>query len=336
MASLRSRLPSVLLLSWLLTGAASAAPLTSLASPVPGELAGCVEAACTAEDAGARVCLCRAEEEAVACSVVLERAEREPLRWDGACPQRELTDFGVRRGDLDGDGAAEWVVETHVALGNGLGVDFWEVAIVPGKDAAAPLRFRAEDYGAASLVPLPRGKGARVLATEWQFLTRARRPAGAWLVGRTYRYEAGRLVPTAEPVRMRRLRQSFASSRRMRCRLGERATYCAAASLQHPDVERASVDPVGGPPKARGERVERVEREGACLLLHLAAREPMAAAEPMRTGCERANVARLADRKTRRAFPADYVPADAEAWLTGARVQLAGDVLWVDTPAAVR
>jgi hypothetical protein len=173
-------------------------------APAGVEEAGCGKAACS-ERAGDRLCVCVGPDEGHD-RFTLTRADGATVRWPASTFMGETVLWEARDADLDGDGEAELVVAWLVAVGNGLGISHWRLAIL-GPDAFHPTLAGVQDYGVGTLLDAERG--CHVLATSWEWLDDPLRGEGTYLVGRPWRWSEGALVPSGEPLLARRLLQSF-------------------------------------------------------------------------------------------------------------------------------
>ena len=189
------------------------APLeVPLHHPQTAEVPGCRQARCVGLRNGLRVCAC------VADSLLVTRVDDDGRLLNEWSHDRRHETLGftwmpsVAQGDLDGDGRPELIVAELVAVSNGLGVQYFDVRMVDGRDPArTPVRLSVEDYTTyGSLVRPASGGACRLIATRWQPLRDRNRGEGMYLVGQWMRYRDGRLEHDADrPVVVRRLLNSF-------------------------------------------------------------------------------------------------------------------------------
>lgn len=288
-------------------------------TPAAVRVPGCARAWCIALPDGRRVCSCVNDE---AATLRLEADGRMVQQWPAELTFVGPDWFRVLHGDLDADGRAELVVAQLQAASNGLGVHYWEISILDGRDPARPaVRLRVEDFGEhGSFVRPAAGGSCRLLATRWADFDDPRRGGGTYLVGQWMRYRGGRMEHDASrPVVARRLLDSFANAR-------SETPDEPWAHLRHPNAELRTGSPVAElPPLAgrargtirgvRGDTVEVALRSGVVERYTLGlVHEPSSRWSITRTA--------LVDGATGRPYPAGYRPADPR-WLEGAAVTVA-------------
>lgn len=177
-------------------------------TPVHATVRGCHEARCVTLPGGRRVCSCLADSTA---TMRLEEGGRTVQEWPGHHGWLGGP-FRVLRGDLDGYTRPELVVAQLRTVSNGLGIAYFDVRILDGRDLArTPLRVTVEDFSPEGSFVRPRGGGpCRLLATRWDPLRDPRRGEGTYLIAQWMAYRDGRLVhDTTRPVVARRLLYSF-------------------------------------------------------------------------------------------------------------------------------
>lgn len=178
-------------------------------APRAATVPGCVRAYCTPTPDGRRVCSCLGD---TITTLRVEAEGRTVREWPVSFTSVGEEMFTAAHGDLDGDGRAELVVGQLVAVSNGLGISYFNLAIFDGRDPARPpVRLRVEDYDPRGAFVRPaRGGACRLIATDWEELRDLRRGPGLYLVGRWMEYRDGRLRHDASrPVVVRRLLHSF-------------------------------------------------------------------------------------------------------------------------------
>lgn len=284
---------------------------TPWAAPTPVADEACAAAACTTT-ADVKVCKCVPRGENTEPGIVVEGPGERHLEWDVHAHLGEVTDFLVSSADLDGDGHGELLVANRSSESNGLAVLGWELAIIDGAKAAVTHAL-VHDFGPDALGP----KGT-LLFTEWVL-------ADGKLVftGREYRYAAGRLEPTKEPVRRRALDAAFEAERHAALG-GKERTLLPRAFLSHASTKKGD-DAL--PKKPVTMLVKGLSRAEPWLQLHL--QRPDGELD-MPSGDAPAPPLRLGDAKSRRLYPLGYAPADAEAWLVGKSVRRADGEVWVN------
>ncbi len=280
-------------------------------APVPVMDAACAAAACTTFGA-VRVCKCVPTGEGTEPGLVVEWPGDGHLEWDGNAHLGEVTDFVVVSEDLDGDGNAELLVANRSGESNGFAVRTWELAII---DGATPIVTHAlvHDFGAEAIGP----KG-QLLLTEWVLAD-----GTLTFTGREYRYAAGRLEPTKEPVRRRALDAAFELERHAALGAKDR-TLPARAFLSHASTKKGD-DAL--PKKPTTMLVKGLSRAEPWLQLHL--QRPDGELD-MPGGDAPPAPLRLGDTKSRRLYPLGYAPADAETWLVGRSVRRADGEVWIN------
>jgi hypothetical protein len=284
---------------------------TPWAAPAPVADQACAAAACTTAGE-VKVCKCVPAGEGTEPGLVVEGPGERHLEWDARAHLGEVADFLVASADLDGDGAAELLVANRSGESNGLAVRTWELAIVDGASAAVTHAL-AHDFGLDALGP----KGT-LLLTEW-VVTEGK----AVFTGREYRYAAGRLEPTKEPVRRRALDAAFELERHAALGAADR-TMPARAFLAHASTKKGD-DAL--PKKPTTMLVKGLSREEPWLQLHL--QRPDGELEVPAGDAPPAPL-RLGDTKARRLYPLGYAPADAETWLVGKSVRRGDGEVWVN------
>jgi hypothetical protein len=265
----------------------------------------CARAACTSAG-DVKVCKCVPADSAGEPGLVIEGPAGRHLEWDARASGADVSDFLVFSVDLDGDGAEEQLIANFVGEAGPVAVRAWELSIVDGATAEVTHAL-VHDFGRDVI-----SSGCTVLFTEWELVG-----ATPVFVGREFRYEAGRLVATREPVRRRVLDAAFEAERAAQLPSPER-TLPARAFLGHPSTRKGE-DPA---PKAPTPMlVTGLSREDLWLQLHL----------QRRTGeFESALAPRLGSTRARRLYPLGYAPPDAEGWLVGRAARVVDGQVWVD------
>lgn len=194
--------------------------LKILPPPEPArDVAGFEKTACVAVDSAVKICQGLTEDAATGAKIFIDNETERISEWASETFLGETADFQVLRGDLDGDERDEIVVANRTAVSNGMGVNFWTVAVLPfpsGFEKINPARFAAEDFNArANFVVRRDGAGFDILATGWQTLRlkNSKNQTALYFVGRWFGYRNNRLEPLARPVAARRYLASFERER---------------------------------------------------------------------------------------------------------------------------
>ncbi len=128
--------------------------------------------------------------------------------------------FFTYRGDLDVDGRPEVVLVSLEGVSNGMGVTYSTAYIFDGASVGSsskPISFSLQEFGASENFIFDRAsQRTEILISYWaeySSIEPKRRP-GVYLVGKWFRYRAGKLEPVLEkPTLARRLLNSFAAER---------------------------------------------------------------------------------------------------------------------------
>lgn len=289
------------------------AAMTVAGEPVEAQVPGCFRAFCTQLADGRRVCNCLKDAEGDDARewMRVEEGGRVVNEWPTSSSHAGSDWFRVLGGDLDADGKPETVVAQLRTVSNGLGVEYWSLTILDGRDPArTPLRAEVEDFDPSGSFVRPReGGSCRLLATRWDALRDPRRGPGMYLIGQWMRYEDGRFLhDTARPVVARRLLFSFDRSdvagapfTHLRDRRAE-----TLASGRIADLPPLAGSAHGTIRAARGDTLEVVLESGRTL------RYPGWPGEPVPGYLPDGSVMAvwLVDALSRRAYPAGYFPAD--------------------------
>jgi hypothetical protein len=183
-----------------------------IAAPVDTPREGCVSSYCVAADPE-RVCTCLAED-GDRLEVVREQAGAAPLRWE--VPLHSIPDpsaFAVERIELGASAAPALLVAVRSALGNGMGIEEWELRAIRGGVLSEPLAV--EDYGTLGFsTRAPGAAECRVLATRWLWVEDEAEGSALHLFGRWHRLEGSRWVPAPDrPSIARRYLAEFEKAR---------------------------------------------------------------------------------------------------------------------------
>lgn len=260
----------------------------------------------------------------------VEKRNAEIGRW-AATPTYTGVGYEALTGDLDGDARLELVVANHDGTSNGLGVSTWTIYILPDPrehDFREPLRMTVREYGTCgTFVARPGGSATHILATDWEWGAdpQDRRGYGLYFVGRWFRYADGRLLPVARPVLARRYLFSFQDERGMTS--GDpRAPYRWLRNLR---TERRRVDPyiVHEKLSSRSGTVESVDPPsdsgGISVRVRFDDGETTTFvynASPFGGEALPNGFSRFGEATTDQIYPINYLPSDAQAWLSGRRV----------------
>jgi hypothetical protein len=183
-----------------------------LAAPVETRREGCVSSYCVAAGAE-RVCSCLARD-GDRLEVVREQAGSDALRWE--VPLRSIPDasaFAVERIDLGTPPAPALVVAVRAAMGNGMGIEEWELRAIRSGVLSDPLAV--EDYPTLGFATrAPGAPECRVLATRWVWVEDAAKQSALHLFGRWQRLEGARWSPVPDrPAIARRYLAGFERER---------------------------------------------------------------------------------------------------------------------------
>lgn len=186
------------------------------ALPAPDSSLGsdCKSAHCLRLPDGRLLCSCATDS---TIHFILEANEGRRIVWPAAFVRGYSTgDWRALQGDLDGDRRAELIIVNLSAWSNGMGVEYYQVAIFDGAAPwGPPLRFEVEEYGAhGSFTLAPKDGRCRVLTSSWENGNDRRRGSGSYFVGQWFRYLHGELIPDlGRPVLARRFLNSFDDER---------------------------------------------------------------------------------------------------------------------------
>lgn len=254
--------------------------------PQQVEREGCSTAHCLPVDAERAVCKC---ESADGGRLFVERPGGTLLvGWPGSGFMGDTDRFEALLGDLDDDGREELIVASHRVASSGFAVDTWNLAVLDGgAPTDPPLTFSVEDYGTHSFGSAPGGAACDVLATEWLESDDPVLGTGYYRVSRAYAYTTGALRPRAAPVTARRARVGEDPELRERD---------PAFDDDVPAVARGRIRAAGRSPDQLHSFALWVEVD-----LEGGGRVVLGGDGPQ---------VRLADARTRRAYPEGYVPAE--------------------------
>jgi hypothetical protein len=150
---------------------------------------GCVSAYCVVAGAD-RICTCLPQD-GDRLGVVREKDGAPPLRWEvelHSIPDPSV--FAVERVALGAPPAPALLVAVRSAVGNGMGIEVWELRAIQADLLSGPLAV--EDYGILGYATRTRGADeCRILATRWDSAEDPVRGPGLYLFGRWHRLEAG-------------------------------------------------------------------------------------------------------------------------------------------------
>ena len=167
-----------------------------LAAPVETAREGCVSSYCVAAGPE-RVCTCLAQD-GDRLEVVREQTDAAPLRWE--VPLRSIPDpsaFAVERIELEAPHAPALLVAVRAAMGNGMGIEEWELRAIRGGVLSEPLAV--EDYGILGFAThAPGASECRVLATRWVWVEDEAGGSALHLFGRWHRLEGARWAPAPD------------------------------------------------------------------------------------------------------------------------------------------
>jgi hypothetical protein len=296
-------------------------PLALSDTAADARVAGCVRSQCVALRDGRRVCTCLGDTTTV---LRVEEGGRVVQEWPADYSSGYGGSLRVLTGDLDGDGRAETIVSDLVDMSNGLGIRYYALHIIDGRDPARPPVVAAlDDYDPEGSFVRPAGGGpCRLIATRWNELREPRRGSGMYFIGQWMRYRDGRLEhDPARPVVARRLLYSFADTRFT-------TRGAPFAHLRHRDAQaRPDVDPwsllplmgrqagtVRGVHGSNRDSVEVALASGQTVRYRLG--QDFGGEDTFGT-----TWTWLVDGATGRPYPREYTPSN-RTWLDGAPVRI--------------
>jgi hypothetical protein len=295
--------------------------LTVAGASTETQVPGCVRAHCAALPDGHRVCSCTGDTTIV---MRLEDRGRTIQEWPADYSLAGIpSSLQLLRGDLDGDGRAETVVSEWLDMSNGLGIRYYRLTILDGRDPArTPVVLAVEDFEPGGSFVRPAGGGdCRLIATRWSQLDDPGRGGGTYFIGQWMRYRDGRLEhDPARPVVARRLLNSFADAR-------STTPGSPFAHLRHRGAQARPALDAGSLPPFAGRQVGTV-RGGTggwqdFVDVSLASGETVRYRIGVDYGDDYTQTTTwLVDGATGRPYPREYTPADRR-WLDGAPVAVA-------------
>src|SRR5689334_1452869 len=114
--------------------------------PEPAKIEGYDKAHCIALQNRIRICKVLSDN----AFFVIQKEGKTIGAWPAYTELGYTEDFDVMRGDLDGDRKPELIVANHESTSNGLGVNYWSIAIFPDSEFRSfqsPLTFNVEEFG---------------------------------------------------------------------------------------------------------------------------------------------------------------------------------------------
>ena len=135
---------------------------------------GLEKAACVTLDSATKICQGLTEDAATGAKFVVTRNGEMVGKWESEVFLGETADYQVFKGDLDADGRDELVVANRNGVSNGMGVNYWTIAVTPfplNTEKLNPVQFQTEDFSVgAMLVPRRKSGGFDIMAANWQTL----------------------------------------------------------------------------------------------------------------------------------------------------------------------
>ncbi len=202
--------------------------------------------ACVALDAAARICQGLIDDDNGGAKVIVQRSDETVGEWKSEVFLGDATDFKVFSGDLDNDGQIELIVANRTAVSNGMGVNYWTLAILPfpvGAEELQPVQFQTEDFSVSAMfVPRRRSGGFDILTTDWETLP-IKNPGNRtalYFVGRWSSYQNGTLTPIDRPILVRRYLFIF-ERERLKNINNKNDNY---SGFNSPAVEKRDVEPL--------------------------------------------------------------------------------------------
>ena len=302
---------------------AQAGKLIKARAPEPATIPGYVRGHCVAIPNRVRVCKMFTDADDI---FIVEKDGQRIGSWPTTTYFGETSSFEVLRGDLDGDRRTELIVANHDGTSNGLGVEFWTIAVFSDSQFHSfrpPLTFSVEEYGTRGTF-VSDGRRVNILTTLWRWTSdpKRKRGEGLYLVGQWWRYRAGTLSPVfGRPSLARRYLVSFAKER------GE--------TMQSPRVpyqwltdnrsEQITLESTIGP--ARSVKVGTIQSVSSVSekILYRTVNidfKPEGEQSITYRYPEEDELLFLGDLRSGRLYPSRYLPSQPEAWLRGKRATL--------------
>ena len=236
-----------LLFTSVICGYATQSQLQTFPRPAAAkDLPGLDKMACVSLESLAKVCQGLTDEVSSGAKFVVTQNGETVSQWQSDVFLGETTDYQVFRGDLDADGRDELIVANRTAVSNGLGVNYWTIAVLPfpaDTKKLQPIQFQTEDFSVGAMfVPRRKSGGFDILMTDWQTLPikTSRKQTALYLVGRWMFYQNGELAPLDRPILARRYLFSFERERLKN--INNRNT--AYSGLNSPSTEKRRIEPL--------------------------------------------------------------------------------------------
>lgn len=294
-------------------------------SPEPATVEGYEKAHCVGVPNRIRICKVLSDD----ALFIVQKDGKTLGTWPARTELGYTEDFDVMRGDLDGDRKPELIVANHDGTSNGLGVNYWSIAIFPDsnfENFRSPLTFSVEEFGTEGTF-VSTGARINILTTSWVWGNdpRKRRDEGLYLVGQWWRYRQGELVPLPKRIVARRYLFSF-SRERFATWESDRAPY-QWLSDRRSDFVPANFITGGSLSEQRGtiESVSTQDKSNRYRFRIMFKSDGGQASEFIYPNEDEdgPHVERLlGDATSGRVYPDRYLPSDPEKWLTGRRATL--------------
>jgi hypothetical protein len=217
-------LRSLIIVSIILTGItfcyADQSKLTTFPRPEIVKDASVLEKpACVSLDSSTKICQGLAEDAASGAKFVVMRNDETVGEWESEVFLGETADYQVFRGDLDADGRDELVVANRNGISNGMGVNYWTIAVTPfplNSEKLNPVQFQTEDFSVGAMfVPRKKSGGFDIMAANWQTLPvkKSNDRTALYYVGRWLIYRNNELETSDRPILVRRYLSAFERER---------------------------------------------------------------------------------------------------------------------------
>ena len=310
--------------------------LTIADQPEPAKIEGYEKAHCVALQNRVRICKVLSES---AASFIVRKEGKTIGAWPGKTELGYTEDFDVMRGDLDGDRKPELIVANHESTSNGLGVNYWSIAIFPNtefRSFQSPLTFNVEEFGTRGTIVSSGGR-LNILTTDWVWGhdPKRRRGEGLYLVGQWWRYQRGELLPLPKRIVARRYLLSFANERGATWE-SDRIPYQWLADRRSDFVATAFITKAAKSSK-RGviESVANDEKNPYRITISFKSDAGQTSEFSYINEDDFSTDRYLGDAVSGRVYPDRYLPPDPEKWLNGRRATLRTyddkmEILWLE------
>lgn len=320
-----SRLTLLLILTVASQAYAQSSRLIKFEAPQPASLPGYIRGHCVALPKQIRICKLLSETED---GFLVEKEGKTVGNWRAETYLGETSDFEVLRGDLDGDQKQELIVANHDATGVGLAVSAWTINIFPDAQFASfqlPLSFGVNEYGSFGTFVTEKGR-VSIFTTDWVSAAdpTGKRGAGLYLAGQWWRYKAGELWPIPNRGTIARRYLFSFEQERLETLNSSRIPYQWFNGAR---VERVTTAFLTGPNTVSKigsvQSVAAIDEKDSPRKLKIVFKpDGEAAVEYAYADPDAQSELYLGDETSGWLYPERYLPARAEAWLTGKRASL--------------